>query len=119
MVRRQLLRRLVDRHRLENGCGRMLVVEQRGVGGEAFDTHELLGVQGAVRLAELGVTFARNLTDSAVMRHALTLEYRHPDVNEITEVRPVDVAGAEPRAPGHQRTDGKGDSMPDRRHLTV
>jgi hypothetical protein len=45
------------------------VVEQRGVGGEALDPHQLLGVEAAVRLAELRVPLARDLTDLAVVRH--------------------------------------------------
>ena len=45
------------------------VVEQRRVRGEPLDAHQLLGVEAAVRLAELGVALARDLTDLAVVRH--------------------------------------------------
>ena len=47
------------------------VVEQRRVGGEALLAHQLLGVEAAVGLAELGVPLARDLADAAVVRHRL------------------------------------------------
>ena len=49
--------------------GAMPVVEQGRVGGEALLAHQLLGVEAAVGLAELGVPLARHLADAAVVRH--------------------------------------------------
>src|SRR6266511_465545 len=45
------------------------VVEERGVAGEALLAHQLLGVEAAVGLAELGVPFGGYLADAAVVGH--------------------------------------------------
>ncbi len=45
------------------------VIQQRRVGGEPLLAHQLLGVERAVRLAELRVALGRQLADSAVVRH--------------------------------------------------
>jgi Phage integrase, N-terminal SAM-like domain len=52
--------------------GRVEVVEQRGVVGEAFLTHQLLVVQRAVGHAKLRVPLARYLAPALVVRHQLT-----------------------------------------------
>ena len=48
---------------------RVPVVEQGRVGGEALLAHQLLGVEAAVGLPELGVALAGHLADAAVVRH--------------------------------------------------
>ena len=45
------------------------MVEQGGVGREALDAHQLLRVEPAVGLAELGVPLRRHLADLPVVRH--------------------------------------------------
>ena len=79
------------------------VVEQRRVVGEALDAHQLLGVQAAVGVAELGVPLARDLADLAVVRHRLScpvvsrerplpsrlVSTRHPDRLRATVGRPA------------------------------
>ena len=52
-----------------DGGRQVPVVEQRGVGGEALDAHQLLGVEPAVRSPELGVALARDLADLPVVGH--------------------------------------------------
>ena len=56
-------------HRRRDGA----VVEQRGVRGESFLSHQLLGVQPALRRAVLGVPLGWDRPDAAVVRHAARL----------------------------------------------
>ena len=53
--------------------GQRAVVEQRGVRGEPLLPHELLGVQPAVGVAELGVPLARDVADALVVGHGCLL----------------------------------------------
>ncbi len=70
MVRRGEHRRLAVHPTVDDRRRKALVVEQGRVVGEALDTHQLLGVQAAVGLAEGGVALARDLTHLPVERHA-------------------------------------------------
>jgi hypothetical protein len=63
---------LLDGDSVDDRRRQAAVVEQRGVGGEALDAHQLLGVEPAVRLPERGVPLVRDLAYSPVVRH------RHP-----------------------------------------
>ncbi len=62
-------RRRVVRVGLEDRRRQVVVVEQRGLRGETLDPQQFLGVEAAVRPAELRVALARHLADAAVVRH--------------------------------------------------
>jgi hypothetical protein len=47
----------------------MAVIEERIVVGEALGGEQLLRIQGAVGLPELGVTFVRNVAQTMVVWH--------------------------------------------------
>ena len=64
-----LARRLTPRLDRDHGGGQSLVVQKRRLAREPFLSHQLLGVQAAVRLAELGVALARDLSYDAIVRH--------------------------------------------------
>jgi len=60
--------KFLRRHDRGRGMG---VVEQGRVAGKAFLPHQLLGVEAAVGLAELGVALRRYLAEPAVVRHLI------------------------------------------------
>src|SRR5262252_1237501 len=53
---------------------RVHVIEQRGIGDEAFLAHQFLGVQTAVGTAETDVSLARNLPGHPVIRHLVSFD---------------------------------------------
>ncbi len=59
---------------------RLAVVQQRGGRREALGPGQLLGVQRPVRASELGVTLARHVPESAVVRHACSPWWTRPAV---------------------------------------
>src|ERR1019366_6414577 len=80
MARQQ--RMIGDQPRLRRGIGkalalhdcrrRMHVIEQRGVGGEAFFAHQLLGIEAAVGPAETDVPLSGNFPSNPVIRHIVS-----------------------------------------------
>src|SRR5205823_6163578 len=62
-------RRLVNRLGLDDGRGRLPVVEEGGVGGEPLDAHELLAVEPTSGPLEADVTFPGNVPYPTVIRH--------------------------------------------------
>jgi hypothetical protein len=69
MVRAQRAAVVLDDLGIHDRRGQVAVIEQGGVGGESLDAHELLGIQPALRGAELSVPLSGDLPDAAVVRH--------------------------------------------------
>jgi hypothetical protein len=60
-----------DEFRLEQSRRGVAVVQERAIGGEALDAHQLLGVEAPVLAAELEVTLSRHCADGTVVRHGV------------------------------------------------